>query len=124
MEKIIMEQNTINKSTNTTIKKTESVAIRFDKSFMKQISKIVDKANKKQYGRKIKAKSIIVNTFSILDEKLIDKVIKKSQEESLSANDKKDMYMKENLTKFKGSKEEFEQKMMELMTGFLSQSPS
>lgn len=119
-----MEQNTINKSTNTTIKKTESVAIRFDKSFMKQISKIVDKANKKQYGRKIKAKSIIVNTFSILDEKLIDKVIKKSQEESLSANDKKDMYMKENLTKFKGSKEEFEQKMMELMTGFLSQSPS
>jgi hypothetical protein len=124
MEKIIMEQNTINKSTNTTIKKTESVAIRFDKSFMKQIPKIVDKANKKQYGRKIKAKSIIVNTFSILDEKLIDKVIKKSQEESLSANDKKDMYMKENLTKFKGSKEEFEQKMMELMTGFLSQSPS
>jgi len=119
-----MEQNTINKSTNTTSKKTESVAIRFDKSFMKQISKIVDKANKKQYGRKIKAKSIIVNTISILDEKLIDKVIKKSQEESLSANDKKDMYMKENLTKFKGSKEEFEQKMMELMTGFLSQSPS
>ena len=119
-----MEQNTENKTIKAPTKKNDTTAIRFDKAFMRQVTKLVDKANKKQFGRKVKPKMFLVNLLGLADEKLIEKVIQKSQEESLSVNDKKEMYMKENLTKFKGTKEEFEQKMMELMTGFLSQNPS
>ena len=119
-----MEQNTVNKTAKTTTKKTDSVAIRFDKAFMKQVSKIVDKANKKQYGRKIKPKAIIVNLFSLIDEKLIDKTIKMAQEESLTNKDQDTIFLKENLSKFSGTKEEFDKKMKELMSSFLSQNPA
>jgi hypothetical protein len=122
MEKTIMEQNTTNKTVKTTTKKTDSVAIRFDKAFMKQVSKIVDKANKKPYGRKIKPKAIIVNLLGLIDENLLDKVIKKSQQESLTIKDKKDKFIKENLAKFGGSVEEMETKMMEHFMGYLSQN--
>ena len=119
-----MEQNIENKNTKTPVKKNDTTAIRFDKTFMRQVTKLVDKANKKQYGRKVKAKALLTNLLELADEKLIEEVILKTQDESLSVNDKKEMYMKENLSKFKGTKDEFEQKMMELMSGFLSQNPT
>ncbi|MBT4792675.1 MAG: hypothetical protein HON90_13965 [Halobacteriovoraceae bacterium] len=118
-----MEQNTLNKTVKTNTKKTDSSAIRFDKAFMKTISKIVDKANKKQFGRKVKPKTILVNMLSLLDENLIDKVIKMSQENSLTHKDKKELFLKENLSKFSGSAEEMEAKMMEHFKGYLSQNP-
>jgi hypothetical protein len=49
-------------------------------------------------------------------------VIRKTQENSLTLENKKDIFLKENMNKFKGSKEDFEIKMMELMKGFLSQN--
>ena len=119
-----MEQNIENKTPKTTQKKNDSTAIRFDKVFMRQVTKLVDKANKKQFGRKVKPKAILVNLLNLADEKLLEKTIQKSQEESLTQSDRKEMFMKENLGRFKGNKEEFEQKMMELMSGFLSQSPT
>ncbi|MAE59368.1 MAG: hypothetical protein CME69_10835 [Halobacteriovorax sp.] len=119
-----MEQNIENKTPKSTQKKNDSTAIRFDKTFMRQVTRLVDKANKKQFGRKVKPKTILVNLFNLADEKLLEKTIQKSQEESLTQSDRKEMFMKENLGRFKGNKEEFEQKMMELMSGFLSQSPT
>jgi len=117
-----MEQNTVTKTAKTNTKKADSVAIRFDKAFMKQVSKIVDKANKKQYGRKVKPKTVLVNLLSLVDESLIEKVIKKSQQESLTLKDKKDKFIKDNLAKFNGTKDEMEEKMMEYFEGFLSQN--
>ena len=119
-----MEQNIENKTPKITQKKNDTTAIRFDKTFMRQVTRLVDKANKKQFGRKVKPKAILVNLFNLADEKLLEKTIQKSQEESLTQSDRKEMFMKENLGRFKGNKEEFEQKMMELMSGFLSQSPT
>lgn len=117
-----MEQNIENKTPKSNQKKVESTAIRFDKAFMKQVTRLVDKANKKQFGRKVKPKTILINLLSLADDRLIEKTIKKSQDESLTLSDRKEMFMKEHLGKFKGSKEEFEQKMMELMSGFLTQN--
>jgi len=122
MEKIIMEQNTANKTSKSTAKKADSTAIRFDKVFMKQVSKLVDKANKKQFGRKVKPKNLLVNLLNLADDNLIKNVIKKSQEDSLSHSDKRELFLKKHMEKFSGSKEDFEEKMMELMSGFLSQN--
>ena len=46
-----MEQNKSIAKSN----KNESTSIRFDKAFVKKLSKIVDKANKKAFGKKKKA---------------------------------------------------------------------
>ena len=118
-----MEQNTLNKTVKSNAKKTDSSAIRFDKAFMKAILKIVDKANKKPFGRKVKPKNILVNMLALLDENLVNKVIKLSQEDSLTHKDRKELYIKKNLSKFGGSIEEMEVKMMEFFDGYLSQNP-
>lgn len=118
-----MEQNTENKTVKNATKKTDSTAIRFDKAFMKQISKLVDKANKKQFGRKVKPKSILVNLLKMAEPSLLENVVKKSQEESLSHNDKRELYLKERISKFSGSKEQLESKMMEVFDQYLSQYP-
>tara|TARA_Y100000590_G_C15544660_1_gene948388 strand:+ start:112 stop:471 length:360 start_codon:yes stop_codon:yes gene_type:complete len=119
-----MEQNTANKTTKTATKKTDSTAIRFDKVFMRKISKLVDKANKKQFGRKVKPKNFLVNLLCLADDTLLEKVIQKSQEESLTSKDQDAIFLKENLGRFSGTKEEFDQKMRELMASFLSQNPA
>lgn len=124
MEKIIMEQNTANKTSKPTAKKADSTAIRFDKAFMKQVTKLVDKANKKQFGRKVKPKNVLVNLLNLADDNLIEKVITKSQEESLTNKDQYALFLKENLSKFQGTKEEFDEKMRQLMASFLSQKPA
>jgi len=85
-------------------------------------SKLVDKANKKQFGRKVKPKNLLVNLLNLADDNLIENVIKKSQEDSLSHSDKRELFLKKHMEKFSGSKEDFEEKMMELMSGFLSQN--
>lgn len=117
-----MEQNTASKTSKSTAKKADSTAIRFDKAFMKQVSKLVDKANKKQFGRKVKPKNLLVNLLNLADDNLIENVIKKAQEDSLSHSDKRELFLKEHMEKFSGSKEDFEEKMMELMSRFLSQN--
>ncbi len=117
-----MEQTNTQKPVRKTTKKSDSSAIRFDKTFMRQIARLVDRANKKQFGRKIKAKDIIKTLFTLADESIIEKVVKSTQEDSLTLENKKEIFMRENLSKFEGNKEDFEQKMMELMSGFLSQN--
>ena len=116
-----MEQNNTSKSIKKAAKNTDSTAIRFDKSFMRQVTRLVDRANKKPFGRKIKPKDIVKTLFSLVDDSLFEKVIRKVQEGSLTIDNKKEIFFKEHINKFEGSKEEFEEKMMELMKGFLSQ---
>lgn len=117
-----MEQNTTTKNVNKNLKKNDSSAIRFDKVFIKQVSRLVEKANKKQFGKKIKSKAILENLLKLADEKLIEHVIKQSQEESLTHNDKKEIFLKEKLSNFSGSKEQLELKMMEIFDQYLSQN--
>jgi hypothetical protein len=107
-----------NKS-KTKANENESTSIRFDKSFIKKLAKIVDKANKKSFGKKIYAKDIIAKIFEISDEVIVQKVIKESQEDSLSHKDKRELFLKENASKFGGSIEQMEQKMMELLQGHI-----
>ena len=116
-----MEQTSTTKQTKKVAKKNDSSAIRFDKTFMRQISRLVEKANKKPFGRKIKPKDIVKTLFSLVDDSLLEKVIKKVQEESLTIDNKKEIFFKKHINQFEGSKEKFEEKMMELMKGFLSQ---
>lgn len=123
MENKITEQITT-KEVKSNTKKVDSVAIRFDKAFMKQVTRIVNKANKKQFGRKIKPKAILQNLLDIVDESVIEKVIKKTQDESLTIKDRKEMNFKQNMSLFGGSKEKYEQKMMELMDNYLSANPT
>ncbi len=119
-----MEQNTISKITKKSTKNDDLKAIRFDKAVIKQLDKFVDKANKKQFGQKIRASHILTNLLSLADEILLEKVIKLSQDNSLTHRDKKEMFLKENISKFGGNSEKFEAKMMELMGGYLSQTSS
>ena len=103
-------------------KKSDSFTVRFDKSFMKKVSRLVDRANKKPFGRKIRPRVILETLLGLADEKLLESVVKKAQEDSLSHNDKKEAFLKEKLSKFGGSKEQLELKMMALLNQHLSQN--
>ncbi len=124
-----MEQNHISKKrepkpalAKKTPKRRDSFGIRFNKEFMKKISKLVDRANKKPFGKKVVPRAIIENLLHLADDKLLDNIIKKSQEESLSHNDKREIFLKEKLSQFSGSKEQLELKMMEVFNQYLSQN--
>ena len=82
----------------------------------------MEKANKKPFGEKIKSRAILENLFNLADEKLLENVIKKAQEESLSHCDKREVFINEKLSKFNGSKEKLELKMMEVFDQYLSQN--
>lgn len=115
------EQTTVQK-VKSNVKKTDSVVIRFDKSFMKQLTKIVDKANRKQFGRKIKPKNIIVELLNLADESLISKVLNNVQDKSLSTKDQKAILYKNIAGKFKGSIDELELKLLQKYAQEMSQA--
>ncbi len=117
-----MEQNNIQEPVKKVAKKKNYSLARFNKDFMRQVSRLVEKANKKSFGRKVRSADILEALFHLADERLLEKVIKKSQENSLSLNDKKEAFLKEKLTKFNGSKEQLELKMMEVFDQYLSQN--
>ena len=117
-----MEQNQKNNVVKKVNNQNDSSVIRFDKTFMKSIKKHVDKANKKQFGKIVRAKHIITHLVALADNDLINKAIQYAQEDSLSLSDKKDLKFKENMSKFGGSREKYEEKMMELMDQFLLQN--
>ena len=124
-----MEQTHIPKTPKTkpilakkTPKRSDSSGIRFNKNFMKKILKLVDRANKKTFGRKVVPRVIIENLLHLADEKLLDHVIKKAQENSLSLSDRREVFFRERLSKFNGSKEQMELKMMEIFDQYLSQN--
>ena len=117
-----MEQNTTSKISKNNTKKNESTAIRFDKEFMKKLKRIVDKANKKPMGKKVMPRHIVTILFELVEESLIEKVINLAQEQSLTINNKKDIFTKKNAAKLGMSKEELELKMMEVFESHLSQN--
>ena len=73
--------------------------------------------------RKIKPKVILINLLKLATPQLLDEVVKRSQEDSLSHNDKRELFIKEKMSKFRGSKEQLEAKMMEVFDQYLSQNP-
>ena len=117
-----MEQNNIQKTVKKTLKKQDYSTVRLNRDFMKKVSRLVDKANKKSFGKKVNSKMILESLLSLADEKLLEKVIKKTREDSLSHNDKREAFLRERLAKFNGSKEQMELKMMEIFDQYLLQN--
>lgn len=113
-----MEQNKSTTKTN----KNESTSIRFDKVFVKKISKLVDKANKKTFGKKVYPKDIISKLFELSDESMIQKAVNESQEDSITHKDRKKMFLKEFASKVSGGVEALESEMMELLKQKYSQN--
>ncbi len=124
MEQDNIEQDNILNPVRKVTKKSESSMIRFHRSFMRKISKLVDRANKKPFGRKVKPGDILENLFHLADDSLLAKTVKKTQEDSLSHSDKREVFLMEKLSKFNGSKEQLELKMMEVFDQYLSQNQS
>ena len=116
-----MEQHNTPTSVRKVTKKGDSSSVRFSKNFMKKVSKIVDRANRKSFGRRVKPNMILESLFNLADEKLLEASVKKAQEDSLSHSDKREAFLKEKLSKFSGSKEQLELKMMEVFDQYLSQ---
>lgn len=112
-----MEINVENKLTKQ--KSTIPSAIRLDRPIMRQLMKLVERSNRKQFGRKIKTKSFLQNLINLVDDELIDKTIKRSQEESLTHSDRQEISFRRNLSLFAGSKDKYEEKLMELMDNYL-----
>ena len=119
-----MEQNNISSPVRKVTKKNDSSSVRFSKNFMKKVSKLVDRANRKSFGRSVKPNMILESLFSLADNSLLERVIKKVQDESLSHSDRREAFLKERLAKFNGSKEQMELKMMEVFDQHLSQNQS
>ena len=120
-----MEQdNNIAKPVRKSPKKSDSFAVRFNKDFMRKILRLVEKANKKSFGRRVKPKAILENLLHLADDSLLARVIKKAQEDSLSHNDKREAFLKERLANFNGSREQLELKMMEVFDQHLTQNQS
>lgn len=114
-----MEQSVSNGVVRPKTTKRTSSSIRFKHQFIKQVKRITDKANKKDLGRRIKLSEVLEQIFNQADEALIEKAIKICQEKSLSPEDKKAIFIKDKLSQFQGTREEFDQKMMELMENYL-----
>ena len=119
-----MEQSKIPTSVRKVTKKNDSSSVRFSKDFMKKVSKLVDRANRKSFGKRVKLKMILESLFNLADEKLLEDSVKKAQENSLSHSDKREAFLKERLSTFNGSKEQLELKMMEVFDQHLSQNQS
>ncbi len=117
-----MEQNNISRPVKKVSKKSDSSTVHFNRDFMRKVSRLVERANKKSFGRKVKPRAILENLFHLADEKLLERVVKKAQEDSLSHNDKREAFLKERLTKFNGSREKMELKMMEIFDQYLLQN--
>ena len=117
-----MEQNNSQKPVKKVQKKWDYSTVHLNRDFMKKVLRLVERANKKSFGKKVNSKMILENLFYLADEKLLEKVVKKTQEDSLSHNDKREAFFKERLSQFKGSKEQMELKMMEIFDRYLSEN--
>lgn len=124
-----MKQNSISEPIESELgpvrkvpKKRGFSAVRFDRDFMKKVSRLAEKANKKPLGRKVTPKAILENLLYLADDSLLERVVKKAQEDSLSHSDKRESFLKDRLAKFNGSKEQLELKMMEIFDQYLSQN--
>ena len=100
-----MEEKNISQPPKKTVKRRGYSVARLDKDFMRKISRLAERANKKRFGRRVRSKDILESLFSLADDSLLDQVVKKAQENSLSLDDKREAFLKERLGKFDGSKE-------------------
>ncbi len=119
-----MEQNNIQKPVKKVSKKVDYSTVRLNRDFVRQVSRLAEKANKKRFGRRVRPKDILESLFRLADESLMEKAIKKAQENSLSLDDKREAFIRERLPKFNGSKEQMELKMMEIFDQYLSENQS
>ena len=79
-----MEQNTTQKTSKSSSKKVNTIGIRVDKNTKRQIARILDKINKKQFGKRVKTNQLISLALNLVTEEHY----KQLQEQSLSNADK------------------------------------
>ena len=84
------------KQIKTKTKKNELAGIRVSKETRRELIRLVDKINKKQFGRKVKASEVIATCIKLISEKEIEIL----QQSTLSNADKFEMeyrdYIREN----------------------------
>lgn len=98
--------------------KSEVSAIRIDIATQKLASSLLAKANRKSFGRKVKACQLVQHALSKLD----DADIKLLQEKSLSNADRMEMKFREYCKRNSGAtREEF---LGQLLNGEVAKSPS
>ena len=98
--------------------KSEVSAIRIDIATQKLVSSLLAKANRKSYGRKVKASQLVQLALSKLD----DADIRQLQEKSLSNADRMEMKFREYCKRNGGAtREEF---LGQLLSGDVAKSPS
>ena len=114
-----MEQKKLEIVAKVKEKKKDYGIIRVDQALLKRVKRLVDKANKKSLGKRVKARDILANLLDVVGEEVIGKAIKIAQEKSLSFKEKQEAFVKANMGRFKGDREQFERKMVELMGDFL-----
>ena len=119
-----MKQKKLEKEEGVKVRSSDKKCVYFDKEFSKKITRLVEMANKKTLGRKIRIKDFIIMLLDTARSDLIEEVIRKVQDNSLSVVDKRELFIKENLNRFGGNRDEMEKMMMKLMDGYLSQNAS
>ena len=114
-----MEQSDNKKVTTAASKKLNTTGIRVDKDTRRIIARILDKLNKKQFGKRVKANQLIALAIGLLN----DDHYKQLQKQSLSNADKLEMQFKEYVRQHGSiSKDEFLGKLHELFIGQMSQT--
>lgn len=90
-------------------KKSNYSAVRVSSGTQKQLTKILQKANKKAFGTKVKSDSLIALALTKID----DSDIKKLQENTISQRDRFEMYFQEISKKNGISREDFYKQILE-----------
>lgn len=102
-------------------KKINTAGIRVTKEIRRDLARLLDKINKKQFGKKIKASQVIAVAIKLIEEKHIQEL----QQSSYSNADKIEMQYREYVRQNGAiSKDQYLGKLHELMLGNMSQSQS
>ena len=100
-------------------KRVNTAGIRVSKETQRDLNRLLDKVNKKQFGKKIKINQIIAISIKLI----CDEHIKKLQQSSLTNADKIEMQYREYVRQNGAiSKDNFLGKLHKLMLGNMSQT--
>ena len=114
-----METSENKKQSKIKIKKLNTAGIRVDKETQRDLNRLVDKINKKQFGKKVKISQIIALSVKLIG----DEHIKELQHNSLSNADKIEMQYRDYIRQNGAiSKDEFLGKLHNLMLGSMTQT--
>ncbi|MBT4761078.1 MAG: hypothetical protein HOO06_05210 [Bdellovibrionaceae bacterium] len=109
------------KQTKLSSKKLNTAGVRVNKETRRDLTRLVDKINKKQFGKRVKISEVIALAITLVGEKHIQLL----QQSSLSNADKIEMQYKDYIRQNGSiSKDDFLGKLHDLMLGKLTPNES